>query len=221
MPIPPVVTQLIVDASGAKSGVADFEAAMARAKAASVDGGSATATSFETAQRRWTVALGATDPVIKAQIAMQDALAKQQLIGNRAVELGIATQAAAAAQLDNVRLKHEAGIQVLRKQTGQLTAGERAMAAFGKATSGVQGQLIALSAGAGPAGVFLSALGPWGIAAAVGIGAGQQALTAMVGAAHDLAGKAEELRRFSEATGLTTDQVQALRLEASRFGLPP
>src|SRR5690349_2212265 len=100
---------------------------MARAKDAAVNGGDATARAFETAQRRWTVALGATDPVIRAQIAMQDALAKQKLVGNRAVELGIATQAAAAEQLDRVRAKHEAQIQVLREQTGQLSTGERAM----------------------------------------------------------------------------------------------
>src|SRR3990167_7092683 len=49
---------------------------------------------------------------------------------------------------------------------GQAGVGARAFAA---ATSGVSGQLIALSAGAGPVGGVLAALGPWGLAAAVGL----------------------------------------------------
>jgi hypothetical protein len=99
---------------------------------------------------------------------------------------------------------------------GQATISSRAFAA---ATSGVSGQLIALSAGAGPVGVFLSALGPWGIAAAVGLGVASAALHGMADAAHALAEKAQELRRFAEVTQLTTDQVQALLSEASKFSV--
>jgi hypothetical protein len=91
--------------------------------------------------------------------------------------------------------------------------------AFAAATSGVNGQLIALSAGAGPVGVFLSALGPWGTAAAIGIGGLEKAFSAATDAAHKLAEKSQELRAFSQATGLSTDQVQALRSEASKFGV--
>jgi hypothetical protein len=111
-----VVTQLIVDASGAKQGVAEFEAAMKRAKVAAVDGG-AVPTAFERAQARWTQSLGATDPVIKAQIAMERDLARQRAINADAVKLGIATQDAAAKQLDAVRQKHEQYIQTIRGAT--------------------------------------------------------------------------------------------------------
>ncbi len=91
--------------------------------------------------------------------------------------------------------------------------------AFGAALTGVSGQLIALSAGAGPVGVFLSALGPWGIGAAVALGGLEKAFSVVSDAAHALAQRSEEIRIFSEVTGLTTDQVQALGSEAGKFGL--
>lgn len=108
-----VVTQLTVDASGAKLGVAEFTAAMDKAKRAAVEGGEATATSFERAQTKWTASLAKTDPVIKAQIAMERDLARQREIGANAVKLGIATQDAAGAQLDKVRQQHQAYISTL------------------------------------------------------------------------------------------------------------
>jgi hypothetical protein len=97
---------VIVDSSGAKTGVSDFVAAMDKAKKAAVDTGEATATSFERAQAKWTASLAKTDPVIKAQIKMEQDLARQREIGNNAVKLGIATQDAAAAQLEKVRTQH-------------------------------------------------------------------------------------------------------------------
>lgn len=214
-----VVTQLIVDSSGANVGVAAFEAAMARAKAAAVDGGSVTASSFESAQRRWTASLGATDPVIKGQIAMETALARQRNIGADAVRLGIATQESANVQLDRVKQKHEANIAAIKEETGQLTAGERTLSAFGKATSGVSGQLIALSAGAGPVGVFLSALGPWGLAAAVGIGAVATAFGFVAEESARMGAKAVDLRVFADVTGLAIGQIAALRNAGAEAGV--
>src|SRR5437868_1105290 len=105
-----IVTQLIVDASGAKLGVAEFTAAMDKAKRSAVEGGEATATSFERAQAKWTASLAKTDPVIKAQIAMEKDLARQREIGANAVKLGIASQDAAGAQLNKVRQQHVAYI---------------------------------------------------------------------------------------------------------------
>src|SRR5258705_3509646 len=102
-----IVTQLIDDASGAKLGVQEFTAAMDTAKRPAVEGGEATATSFERAQARWNQSLAKTDPVIKAQIAMEKDLARQREIGAEAVKLGIATQDAVAAQLDKVTQKHQ------------------------------------------------------------------------------------------------------------------
>lgn len=87
------------------------------------------------------------------------------------------------------------------------------------ATQGVNLQLVALAGGAGPVGTFLSALGPWGFAAAVGLGAASKAFSSMTESADALASKARALRDFADVTGLTTNQVQALRSEASKFGV--
>lgn len=115
--MPQVVTQLIVDASGAKLGVAEFQRAMSDAQRAAIEGGHATATSFERTQQAWTKSLGATDPIIKAQIAMERDLARQRAVNADAVRLGIASQEAAARQLDDVRQKHERYIQTVRTGT--------------------------------------------------------------------------------------------------------
>jgi hypothetical protein len=215
----PVVTQLIVDSSGAKTGVAEYEAAMARAKAAGIDAGAATAQSFEAAQKRWVQSLGATDPVIRAQIRMKDDLAKQEGINTKAVQLGIATTDAAKAQMDAVRQKHEGLIQTIRQQTGQLTTNEKAWQGLKSATSGVSGQLIALSAGAGPVGVFLSALGPWGLAAAVGIGLVTSQISHMVDEANRMGDGAIAMRTFAETTGLSITQLKALGRSGTEFGV--
>lgn len=110
-----VVTQLVVDARGAQAGVADFEAAMAKAKAAAESTGQATGTSFDQAMRKWQNSLAATDPVLKAQLKMQQALEQQTLTGNRAIELGITTQAGLATQLEVVRQKHLALVDAAGK----------------------------------------------------------------------------------------------------------
>lgn len=136
--MPQVVTQLIVDASGATLGVAEFNRAMSEAKRIAIEGGNATATSFERTQQAWTKSLGATDPIIKAQIAMERDLARQRVIGADAVRLGIASQEAAAKQLDNVRQKHEQLIQATRTNTA-------ASAQFGKAVGLNQYELLNLN----------------------------------------------------------------------------
>jgi hypothetical protein len=51
------------------------------------------------------------------------------------------------------------------------------------------------------------------------IGTAVLAFKAMSDASHELAQKAQELRVFAEVTGLSTTQVQALRAEASKFGI--
>jgi len=112
-----VVTQLIVDAKGAEKGVADFEASMARAKKSAVDAGEATASSFEKAQQRWEKSLMAVDPVLRAQIKMKEALARQDAISADAVRLGIATQEEAMAQFARVRDRQEEYIRRAREGT--------------------------------------------------------------------------------------------------------
>src|SRR5665213_4598538 len=90
---------------------------------------------------------------------------------------------------------------------------------FSRALTGVQTQLVALAAGAGPVGVFLASFGPWGLAAAAGIGAAVNGFEALTNAADQLAQKAQGLQTFSQITGLTTDQIQQLEEEGSKFGI--
>jgi hypothetical protein len=144
-----VVTQLIVDASGAKTGVADFEAAMKRAKGAAVDAGEASASSFDRAQSRWTASLAKTDPIIKAQIAMEKDLARQREISANAVKLGIASQDAANAQIERVRAQHQSYIATL----GNVTTATQKMAGQ---TGLARHELINLSRQAQDVGVSLA-----------------------------------------------------------------
>jgi hypothetical protein len=123
---------------------------------------------------------------------------------------------AAVAQHPELGARANAVLAAAALQYGQAGVAARA---FATATAGVQGQLVALAAGAGPVGTFIAGLGPLGLAAAVGLAALEKALTAMLSASHELAQKAIELRAFSDVTGLTTNQVQALRIEAAKFAL--
>lgn len=185
---------------------------MARVKAAAIEMGNATATSFDAAQRKWNQSLASTDPIYKAMLAQQQALTRQQGIGDNAVRLGIATQAQAGAQLDAVRAKYQQNVDA---------AGNAATAQtlFGKATSGVSAQLVAMAAGAGPVGVFLSALGPWGIAAAVGLGVASTAFGYVKDESARMGQAAIALQQFKDVTGLTVGEIGALRDIGSSLGI--
>jgi hypothetical protein len=120
-----VITQLVVDASGAKTGVAEFEAALAKAKAAANDASGAVAggpNSFDGALKKWTQSLAAADPVLKAQIQAQKALQQQTEINTRAVALGITTQDAANDQLDKVRQKFQGHVDAARAAANENSA---------------------------------------------------------------------------------------------------
>lgn len=102
----PIVTQLVVDASGSTTGVAEYTAALDKLKKAHADGGGSI-TAFEAAERKWVSSLAAADPVIRAQINMQQALGRQMAINIEAVKLGITSQDAAAQQIEKVRAKYQ------------------------------------------------------------------------------------------------------------------
>lgn len=134
---------------------------------------------------------------------MQDQFARASKIADQALAQGTITATEHSQRLDLLSQKYQQGSTFSK--------------AFSQSISGVSGQLIALSAGAGPAGVFLSALGPWGLAASIGMGLLEKAFGAAAASAHALAEKSRELEQFAQQTGLTTDQVQALRNEAGKF----
>jgi hypothetical protein len=104
----------------------------------------------------------------------------------------------------------------MRVKLDQLSTSQRASAAVWQE---VQGRAQAAGGSLGGVATVLGGLHP-ALFAIVGIaGAAVVAINAMSAASHELAEKAQELRRFAEITGLTTLQVQALRSEASKFGV--
>jgi len=112
--------------------------------------------------------------------------------------------------------EHAARLDLIAQKYNQ---GSAAQKAFATATSGVSAQLVAMSAGAGPVGVFLSALGPWGMAAAVGLGAASSAFNYLIDGANHLGDKSIEVRKFAEVTGLTVTQIKALTSEGGKLGI--
>lgn len=115
-----VVTQLVVDSSGAKTGVDQFEAAMAKAKTVANDAGVA-GNSFDAAVKKWTQSLASTDPVIRADIRLKQELQRQQELNTRVIQLGIATQDAANVQLEKVRQKYQGYVDDARQATQATT----------------------------------------------------------------------------------------------------
>jgi hypothetical protein len=155
--------------------------------------------------------ISAEAAVEKLRLRYQDHYRQQQQYTDaqatyqRAVDQGRISQSQAAAELANIQTK-------LGQTTGVTKATATAAQAFNL-------QIAAMAGGLGITGQVLSAFGPWGFAAAAGLGAVQAGLSFVSDRAHELAQKAKEVKEFSEATGLTTAQFQALRSEAGKFGI--
>lgn len=98
---------------------------------------------------------------------------------------------------------------------GQASVSARA---FMSVTQGVSGQLIALSAGAGPVGVFLSALGPWGLAAAAGLGAATSAIGGLSNASDKFVQKMVQIREAQDTLRLSGSQVQSISKGGAAVG---
>lgn len=160
-----------------------------------------------------------SDQSSKASLSVKNALDRQQ---NSLDSTYRAQQQFNKSQLDITRGFNEGQISLERYNqlsalnTQRLENATRSHGVFAAALSGVRGQLVALAAGAGPVGVFLAGLGPWGLAAAAGIGLVRTAFETMIGMATQLAEKSSKLNEFATTTGFTTDQVQALTQAAAR-----
>lgn len=135
----------------------------------------------------------------------QQQLVEAQQIYQRAVDQGRVSQAAAAAELANIQGK-----------LGQVTTAQKVAAPV---VATYNAQISSLTGNLGLTGQVLQALGPSGVATAVGLGAVVAVLSLASEKSHELAAKAKELKEFSEATGLSTTQFQALRAEVGRFGI--
>lgn len=117
-----IVTQLVVSASGAEQGVAQYIAALKKAEQQAIATGNATARTFEKQTAQWVNSLARIDPIMKAQIAMEKDLARQREINTNAVKLGITTQAAADAQIVKLTQYHKDLAASVGKTTQATTA---------------------------------------------------------------------------------------------------
>lgn len=140
-----------------------------------------------------------------AGVAAQAQYEKTQRLVNAAVAQNPALQDRANAILAAAKDRHD-----------QLTNSQKALSVV---TSDLSSRVQASAGSFGVVGQTLTALGPLGLAAAATIGTVAAGFNIASDAAHALADKAKELREFAEATGLTTQQVQALKAEAGKFGI--
>lgn len=207
-----VITQLVVDASGAKTGVAEFEAALAKAKAAANDASGALAggpNSFDNALKKWTQSLASTDPVIRADIRLKQELQRQQELNTRVVQLGIATQDAANVQLDKVRQKYQGYVDDAKGATQANTAFGKGMGFVVEQAAPLIGILSAASIIAFAKSTFenAAALNEQAEAAGVNVEAFQayRAVMAESGIANDQAG---------QLIGKLTQNIGAARAQA-------
>lgn len=101
----------------------------------------------------------------------------------------------------------------------EMQKAQGATAAFAVVNEGLTRQMAAMAGGLGLVGTALAAYSNTGLLAAVGIKAVSDALGGLSQSAHNIADKADQLKKFAAATGLTTDQIQLLSKEAHQFGL--
>jgi hypothetical protein len=163
-----------------------------------------------------------SDTTTKATTSVQTALNRQQMqldTSYRAQTQFNTSQLAITRGYNEGMISLDRYNQLSVLNTKRLEDATGAHSALKGAMSGVQGQLVALAAGAGPVGVFLAGLGPWGLAAAAGIGLASAAFEKMTAMANDLANTARTMERFAETTGLSTDQLQALTHAAAAHGI--
>lgn len=142
------------------------------------------------------------------------------------LEAGYAqTQQFAKVQRDLTMLKDAGRLSgdqynaMLEKEALRLGQTTALSQAFGKQVDGVKGQLVAMAMGAGPVGVFLSGLGPWGMAAAAGLGIVESVFGKITSEAKKLGESALELRNFADSTGFTIMEIKGLKAAAGELGV--
>jgi hypothetical protein len=82
-----------------------------------------------------------------------------------------------------------------------------------------RGALLGYAAGIGPVGALLGSFGPWGIAAAGGIGLVVAALDHMNQVAKEAGDNASNLKNFAEVAGLTVTQVRGITQAGAELGV--
>ncbi len=123
-----------------------------------------------------------------------------------------------SAVAQNPQLQDRANV-VLDSARAKFDAAKGSAAGFNSVLESGRGALLGYAAGIGPIGAVLGSFGPWGVAAAAGIGLVSAALNYMSENAAKIGDASSTLQRFADNAGLTTTQVRGLNEAGSQLGI--
>jgi len=109
--------------------------------------------------------------------------------------------------------------EVLAAASERFTQAHSAAGALNAVLDAGRGAALGYAAGIGPIGAVLGSFGPWGIAAAAGIGLVVNALDYMSEGAKRAGDEASHLKQFSDVTGLTVTQVRGVTQAGAELGI--
>jgi hypothetical protein len=167
-----------------------------------------TATVTETTAKKHLDASAAYDKLhnsLDATAAATAAYAQRQSLITAALNQGHISQSQASSDLDLLAQRYPKASQAAGSFNTLLDAG--------------RGALLGYAAGIGPVGAVLGSFGPWGVAAAAGIGLVSSAFTYLDDHASSFGQQSFGLKQFADVTGLTTSQVRGLSDAGSELGL--
>jgi hypothetical protein len=131
---------------------------------------------------------------------------------NAAVAQNPALAGRAAAVEQTIAARYQATMQAAHQAA-------QAQTLYGQASERVFATTSMLAGSTGFLGTALGTISKGGLAVATGIGAAGLAFHTLNESATGIANYARDIKHFSEATGLSTTQVQGLTKEASKFGI--
>lgn len=146
------------------------------------------------------------------QFAMLNATAREQAQFNAILQAGVPI---GSEQADVIGRMAGALFDLKKKQQDA----QNQTSLFDKVAGGLKGQMIALAAGAGGFGVALAGFGPWGLAAAAGLGVVSTIMDKMGRDIDEFTAKASKLRDFSDLVDLSATKIQALQITANANGV--
>jgi hypothetical protein len=123
-----------------------------------------------------------------------------------------------AAVAQNPALQDRANV-VLEAAKAKYDAASGSAGAFAAALDAGRGAALGYAAGIGPIGAVLGSFGPWGVAAAAGIGLVSAAFDYMNTNAAKFGEASIQINKVSQATGLTTTEVRGLSEAAEKAGV--
>jgi hypothetical protein len=136
--------------------------------------------------------------------------------GNVSIRLSVQDAETVRAALEKLGKDGESALKKIEAAGTKPGAG---LSAVDKTVADLKGRMEGTAGSIGLLGTFLTNLGPVGLVAAAGIAGVIAVLYEASKAANELGDRAQQLRTFAEAAGLTTDEVQALTAQGADLSL--